>query len=505
MKKIVCILLTVCMVFAFAGFAVQAEPEIPEWTRQGYFSDGNENMLSITWMDDIVDPGWYVGIMIGDYWGGCTLPQEGASLHGDLNGWDESAEPFVVTVSEEGEDGLLLTVEDGESYHFTPMDLPDATIFVHIDTWGQGNIAFAEGEDAPEIDPEFPFQSAQINLGEPATHTFVAWPQAGSLFVKWLKDGEDFSSDPQITVLLDESADFVAVFEVNPDWRNPVADYVGKYQCDQTYATVKCFGSDEAWITIELYSSATELTRWDIVGRFDSDTLTLPYSGSTKQHIVFDGNGDVMSEEIVYEDGTGTITFCDDETFIWKEGSSESEEDMVFKWVAFLYIHDPRDNPTAMEDIIENPEAVYGFSPNPDSTRLGSYAAYDWTDPELVAQAQENRIAYIESMESMIDILYRMRDEGATIEEMARAVSLERNRLRLESYRDNPEGLATVKESNLKTYGHEDGPTPDELFEKYGSWTLVLQKAFSTNIGMDVCCGLYDEYFPLYIELGYVE
>ena len=172
---------------------------------------------------------------------------------------------------------------------------------------------------------------------------------------------------------------------------------------------------------------------------------------------------------------------------------------------AFAYIHDPRENPEAMADIIENPEAVYGFSPSPDSQRLGSYAEYDWTDPEIVAFAQKERRNYHESLESMTDILMQMREEGASIEEMARAVSEERNRLRLAAYKDNPEGLAAVKESNLKTYGREEGPTPDELFEKYGAWTTVLQKAFSTNMGMDVCCGLYDEYYWLYIELGLVQ
>ena len=171
----------------------------------------------------------------------------------------------------------------------------------------------------------------------------------------------------------------------------------------------------------------------------------------------------------------------------------------------FAYVHDPKLNAAAMTDILENPDAVYGFSPDPESTRLGVYAAYDWTDPAFVAQAKEERIAYHESMETMTDILYRMREEGASIEEMARAVSEERNRLRLAVHQDDPEGLAKVKESNLETYGHEEGPTPDELYEKYGSWTTVMQKAFSTNMGMDACCGLYDEYYWLYIELGYVE
>ena len=171
----------------------------------------------------------------------------------------------------------------------------------------------------------------------------------------------------------------------------------------------------------------------------------------------------------------------------------------------FAYVHDPRNNPEAMADIIENPDTVYGFSPNPNSKRLGPYAQYDWTDPEFVAKAKEERTAYHQSMNSMMDILYRMRNEGKTIEEMARAVSAERNRIRLEAYKDDPEGLKAVKKSNLETYGSEDGPTADSLFEKYGSWTMVLQKAFSPNMGMDACCGLYDEYYQLYIELGYVE
>lgn len=168
----------------------------------------------------------------------------------------------------------------------------------------------------------------------------------------------------------------------------------------------------------------------------------------------------------------------------------------------FTYEHDPRDNPEAMKDIVVNPEAVYGFSPDPDSTRLGTYAQYDWTDPDLVAKAKEDRIAYHESLDTMTDILYKMRDEGATTEEMARAVSAERNRLRLAAYDNDPAGLAEVKKSNLETYGHEDGPTADEMYEKYGSWETVIQKSFSANLGMDACCGLYDEYYPLYIELG---
>ena len=188
------------------------------------------------------------------------------------------------------------------------------------------------------------------------------------------------------------------------------------------------------------------------------------------------------------------------------EGASEDTTETASQENGnFFYVHDPRLNPEAMKDIVENADAVYGFSPDPQSTRLGEYAKYDWSDPVQVEKARKERIAYHDSLESMRDILQKMKEEGASTEEIARAVSTERNRLRLASYADDPEGLAEVKKSNLETFGHEDGPTPDELYEKYGSWDMVIQKAFSANLGMDVCCGLYDKYYPLYIELGYVE
>ena len=37
----------------------------------------------------------------------------------------------------------------------------------------------------------------------------------------------------------------------------------------------------------------------------------------------------------------------------------------------FAYVHDPRENAEAMADIVENPAAVYGFSPDPLSKRSG--------------------------------------------------------------------------------------------------------------------------------------
>lgn len=157
-----------------------------------------------------------------------------------------------------------------------------------------------------------------------------------------------------------------------------------------------------------------------------------------------------------------------------------------------VYAHDPRINASAMEDIVVNPNAVYGFSPDPNSKRLGEYASYDWSDPVTVESAKNDRIKYLSSFDEQYEIWNQMSAEGKSTEEIARAVSAKRNELRLASYKDDPEGLQKVKKSNLDTYGNENGPTAESLFEKYGSWEKVLIKSFSSNSGMDACLGLYD-------------
>ena len=171
----------------------------------------------------------------------------------------------------------------------------------------------------------------------------------------------------------------------------------------------------------------------------------------------------------------------------------------------FKYKHDPRDNPSAMADIVEDPTAIYGFRPSAEGS-LAMYANEDWSDPEMVAKGREERIAYHKSLESMYEILNQMKAEGKDTETIARAVSTRRNEIRLEAYNDDPEGLAKLKERNLQKYGHEEGPLPEEIYEQNDcSWEMVIIKAFSANSGMDACLGLYDDYYDLYVVSGQIK
>ena len=114
---------------------------------------------------------------------------------------------------------------------------------------------------------------------------------------------------------------------------------------------------------------------------------------------------------------------------------------------AFFYEHDPMENPKAAEDIMVNPDAVYGYSPRPDSVRLKAYADADWSDAALVESARQQRLDYHDSMSELYRIIEEMLGEAKNVEEIARAVSTRRNELRLESYKDNPEELEKVKKS----------------------------------------------------------
>ena len=114
---------------------------------------------------------------------------------------------------------------------------------------------------------------------------------------------------------------------------------------------------------------------------------------------------------------------------------------------------------------------------------MKQYVGFDWSDPELVngEDGRLARVAYHESIAQMYLLLNDMKEAGASTEEIARAVSSLRNQLRMEA----SEGLETLKARNLEKYGHEEGPLPDESFEKYGSWEIVIEKAFIFSCAPD--------------------
>ena len=215
MALIMCLSLAAC---GGAGSGSGSGESAEEWTRQGYFENEEGDMLYILPGDpEVGQDGWIVGLMFASgEMHGDVIRQEGSSLHGNLtNKYLEGEPDYIVTVSEEGEDGIFLEVEGGESYHFTPMEMPEILYTMTINTEGLGEIAYAEeGVMDLRFDDEFPSQSAYVNMEKAGSYTIGAREnEEGWKFVKWTKNGEDFSEEPIVEVYVDEDSDFVAVFE----------------------------------------------------------------------------------------------------------------------------------------------------------------------------------------------------------------------------------------------------------------------------------------------------
>lgn len=93
--------------------------------------------------------------------------------------------------------------------------------------------------------------------------------------------------------------------------QNPVMNYVGVYGDDRMQVYVEPSGATDARITITGSNSATEDSKWVITGTFDANAHTVKYTGCVKTDCTYDGDGNIVSEQTVYTDGTGTITLYD--------------------------------------------------------------------------------------------------------------------------------------------------------------------------------------------------
>ena len=252
---------------------------------------------------------------------------------------------------------------------------------------------------------------------------------------------------------------------------------------------VKAYGNDQE--LVEQVLSNYDYENKDNTKLYGSETLKLKYEEKKETTFVLvipDGNSDAKYRiDFKMNNVNASIHFY--------------RSDYV--QTSFIYVHNPALNPKVLEDAEVNQNSYFGFTPNSTGS-ISSYASYDWVSEESALQAKQNRINYIEENDAKLKALENeLRVQGKSIEEIARACSLLRNQIRLDQYKDDPEGLEKLKERNMTKYGHEDGPTPDESYTKYGSWEMVLEKAYTTNRGMDACCGVYDLYFYLYNELPY--
>ena len=179
--------------------------------------------------------------------------------------------------------------------------------------------------------------------------------------------------------------------------QNPVMNWVGNYQSGRAGALVEAVGEDSARITIKWSGSAWEYAQWVIEGVLDPETRTIEYTGCVESVITYDGEGNIESETLQSQDGTGTIVFGEDLTFVWHNDQSDSETDMQFEWAEapgidyLALVNKVNPLPDGWEDALETVTITNSVGESVE-VEAKAYAAYERLKDDL----EQNDGVYLE-------------------------------------------------------------------------------------------------------------
>ena len=156
---------------------------------------------------------------------------------------------------------------------------------------------------------------------------------------------KDTTTDDDVTAAVsDDSGSEIATVIESPasdtenagaeDGQNPVMGFIGPYAYGGAGMYIEAEGMHNARVSVAWGSGSWEHSEWFMSGPFDEKTLTITYSNCVRKDVTFNENGDVESETIAYENGTGTITFREGEeaSLIWKDNQDHIADNGVFTW-----------------------------------------------------------------------------------------------------------------------------------------------------------------------------
>ena len=119
------------------------------------------------------------------------------------------------------------------------------------------------------------------------------------------------------------------------DGQNPVMNFVGTYAAGRPSITVACDGMDGARFTVYWSSSAWEHSEWTMSGKLDLDTLTVRYTDCVRKDVTANEDGSLFASSIVYENGSGSISFLAEENALtWNDEQEHMADELVFRFTA---------------------------------------------------------------------------------------------------------------------------------------------------------------------------
>ncbi len=121
------------------------------------------------------------------------------------------------------------------------------------------------------------------------------------------------------------------------DGQNPVMNFIGVYSSGRCSMLLEADGQDGAKISVTWGSSYNENSGWQMSGTFDPETLSIRYEDCVRTDYVYREDGEIESENVVYENGSGRIILQEGDplTLTWEDGEEQMADGMTFEYVSY--------------------------------------------------------------------------------------------------------------------------------------------------------------------------
>lgn len=152
--------------------------------------------------------------------------------------------------------------------------------------------------------------------------------------VTWKDDKEDAGKD--VVFAWDEELNEQLREQMAGTFQNPIMNWAGGYADKNNKSRTMTIqsgseGESDGTITVRETTSLEKMTTWTMGVQFNEETVSMDYSSCVKKEIKLDADGKPVSEETLYEDGTGSFVInTEDQTITWTDDKENAGEGSLF-------------------------------------------------------------------------------------------------------------------------------------------------------------------------------
>ena len=250
-----------------------------------------------------------------------------AGAYVDKNG----SEYYLLIEAADATDGVSITVVDpnGETYVYWDIYGKIKENTITYSQAGKYSLSYeaTEEEEAPE---ELIYDDGSGTFEISADKTVV-----------WKDDKEDagkdilFIWDEEMNQSIQEQMDSTDADFID-DSQNPLVNWAGPYvdENNKDLTMEIMSGSEEeqnCGIFITKDTDVNKSTVWSMSGDFNEQTMTIEFKDCVKKEVTYDNDGNQVSEETIYENGTGKLEIDEEEqTIHWVDDKEDAGKDSSF-------------------------------------------------------------------------------------------------------------------------------------------------------------------------------